>query len=549
MPPPASQPPPTPSSSAISDLATISVTSRIPEFWTDQPRLWFTQFETVMQPQKQGDETKYALVIAKLNREALQQVSDLLLSPPTQDKYETLKTRLLTVFEESETKQFQKLLSEMDLGDQRPSQLLRRMRELARNRVPDDTLRILWSSRLPISIRGVLSVCNENELEKLAIIADKIHENTQSVEISAVGQTLTNHTDPHIAELATKIDNLSMEVSTLRYMFNNRRSRSPGYQTRSQSRSGFHKSQTRDTNRLCKYHFRFREQARRCESPCAWKPTIRALNAQGLYSDLVNKYPDILKPLDNKEPMKHDTVHHIISTGGPIHCKARPIRSDIYHKVKKEIEQMVDLGICRPSNSPWCSPLHVVKKKNGELRLCGDYRRLNAITTPDRYGIPRVHNFTNILHGKKIFSRIDLQKAYHHLPVYEVEKTAITTPFGPYEFPRMPFGLRNAGQTFQRFINSVLQGLDVFCFVDDVFCPSVSHKQNRKLLEEIFQRFQKYGIRINLPKCEFGKTEIDFLGYRITKDGIKPHPDRVKIITEYPKPNTVQELYVDSWEC
>lgn len=138
---------------------------------------------------------------------------------------------------------------------------------------------------------------------------------------------------------------------------------------------------------------------------------------------------------------------------------------------------MIELGICRPSKSPWASPLHVVPKKNGEIRPCGDYRKLNSITKPDRYPIPRVSDFTYILSKKRIFSKIDVNKAYFCIPVYseDIEKTAIITPFGLFEFPRMTFGLCNAAQTFQRFMHhTILKGLDehcqdsIFSFVDDV---------------------------------------------------------------------------------
>lgn len=130
------------------DLAAISLSAKIPEFWADMPRMWFAQFESIMAPQRQGDREKYNLVVAKLSRDAIQQVSDLIITPPERDLYGAVKARLLLVYEESAEKQFHKLVSDMQLGTQKPSQLLRRMAEYARNaRVADETLKNLWISR------------------------------------------------------------------------------------------------------------------------------------------------------------------------------------------------------------------------------------------------------------------------------------------------------------------------------------------------------------------------------------------------------------------
>lgn len=272
-------------------------------------------------------------------------------------------------------------------------------------------------------------------------------------------------------------------------------------------------------------------------------PTLRTVNLAENYEDMLADYPNILKPLDALSQPKHNVVHQIITDGHPVYSKSRPLPADKYLRVKKEIEQMLETGICRPSKSPWASPLHVTTKKNGELRLCGDYRKLNAITVPDRYPIPRVLDFTYILPGTSIYSKIDLKRAYNQIPVKEVEKTAVITPFGLFEFPRMPFGLRNAGQTFVRFLNQVLAGLDyVFIFVDDILVTSSSPTSHRRHLREVFRRLDEHGIAINRAKCVLGQPKIEFLGYLITQDGIKPLPERVEAINKYPIPKTVQEL-------
>lgn len=242
---------------------------------------------------------------------------------------------------------------------------------------------------------------------------------------------------------------------------------------------------------------------------------------------------------------KHNVEHYIETSGQPIYARARPLPPHRTPAVRKEFENMMQQGLCRPSKSPWASPLHVVPKKNGELRVCGDYRRLNSVTKPDRYPIPRLRDFTQQLSGKKIFSNLDLNRAYQQIQVAQsdIEKTAIITPFGLYEFPRMCPGLRNAGQTFQRFIHEVLRGLDyAFPFVDDVLLASDNEEQHRTHLRTILKRFEDYGITINPSKCTFGQPEVKFLGYTVNENGIKPPQEKISAIIQYPKPTTVEEL-------
>ncbi|XP_022836513.1 uncharacterized protein LOC111363877 [Spodoptera litura] len=174
------------------ELATVTISSRIPEFWCDQPRLWFVQCEAILGPQKLSDEARFNLVVAKLGKDVIQQVSDILLKPPENKKFETLKARLLVAYEESENRQFQKLLSEMQLGDQKPSQLLRRMKDLARGKIPDETLIIMWQGHLPSAVRAVLAVSEMKDLEKLAAVADKIMETTRPLNDIAEIQATTS---------------------------------------------------------------------------------------------------------------------------------------------------------------------------------------------------------------------------------------------------------------------------------------------------------------------------------------------------------------------
>ncbi|XP_059361850.1 uncharacterized protein LOC132101153 [Carassius carassius] len=269
------------------------------------------------------------------------------------------------------------------------------------------------------------------------------------------------------------------------------------------------------------------------------------LSASDDFQRLLASFPALTQPTFSSSTVKHGVEHHLATTGPPVYARAWRLDPTKLAVAKAEFANMERLGIVRRSDSPWASPLHIVPKPGGGWRPCGDYRRLNEATAPDRYPVPNIQDFSAHLAGKVIFSKVDLVRGYHQVPVHtlDIPKTAVITLFGLFEFLRMPFGLKNAAQSFQRLIDSDLRDLIfLFVYLDDILVASTSKSQHLAHLRTLFERLSHHGLIVNPAKCQFGLFTIDFLGHRVTKGGAVPLPSKVEAVIQFPRPLTVKSL-------
>lgn len=258
------------STSAIAEIKNI----KLPSFWQRDPVLWFAQVESQFHTNNvRADNTRYHTVVSALDCNVLQQVSDVIASPPANNKYETIKTRLIAAYSDSQERQIKKLLTEVELGDQKPSQLLREMRALADNRISEDVLRTLWTQRLPTHIQIVLSASDDMALEKMAGIADKVAE-INYAQLMSAGTISAIHRPktPPSADLMATLERLQTQITALSAKVDSIAAERGRQSQRSRSRNRSHsKGLSTQANRdICFYHRRFGEKATKCTIPCSY---------------------------------------------------------------------------------------------------------------------------------------------------------------------------------------------------------------------------------------------------------------------------------------
>lgn len=245
-----------------------------------------------------------------------------------------------------------------------------------------------------------------------------------------------------------------------------------------------------------------------------------------------------------------DAVKHRIKLMDeqPFKDRYRRIPPGMLDELRQYLKQMLDAGVIRESHSPWMSNVVPVRKKDGKLRVCIDYRELNKRTIRDAHAIPRIEDILDQLNGKKYFSVVDLKSGYWQVEVDERDKqyTAFTVgALGLWECNRLPFGLCNSPSTFQRLMQQVLGELFMKCsivYLDDVLIYSESYEEHLRHLELVFAKLKKYGLKLNTNKCQFFRKKVKYLGHIISEEGVEVDPDKTEVLKKWKVPENVDEL-------
>ena len=263
---------------------------------------------------------------------------------------------------------------------------------------------------------------------------------------------------------------------------------------------------------------------------------------------LLISYADVFA-LDSSELGTTQLVTHSIDTGQhlPIRQQVRRTPFALRKKVDELVEEMLDQGVVEPSESPWASPIVLVQKKDGGVRFCVDYRKLNQITKLDEFPLPRIDDTLDLLAGSCHFSALDLASGYWQVAMdpESKEKTAFTTYAGLYQFKKMPFGLVNAPATFQRLMEVVLSGLArrvCVVYLDDVLVFGRTIPEHNANLAQVLQRLRQAGLWLKPKKCRFALKEVEYLGHVVSAKGVQTNPKKVTAVEQFPTPHDVKTL-------
>ena len=282
------------------------------------------------------------------------------------------------------------------------------------------------------------------------------------------------------------------------------------------------------------------------ESPPKEKSVEHHPAALSLLEKYKSVFPDDLpKTLPPSRAVDHKI--EIIPGSVPPSRPTYPLSLAEMDELKKQLDDLLLHGFIRPSKSPYGAPVLFVRKKEGDLRMCVDYRALNKQTVKNTYPLPRIDELLDRLHNAKVFSKIDLRSGYHQIKIHDddIHKTAFRTRYGLYEFLVLPFGLTNAPASFMCLMNDIFRDeLDsiVIIYLDDILVFSENEEQHKIDLEHVLKKLEEHKLYAKLSKCEFFKSEIGFLGHIISRKGIAVDPSKVKSIVDWPTLTCVKDV-------
>uniref|UniRef100_A0A3Q3K843 Gypsy retrotransposon integrase-like protein 1 n=1 Tax=Monopterus albus TaxID=43700 RepID=A0A3Q3K843_MONAL len=273
--------------------------------------------------------------------------------------------------------------------------------------------------------------------------------------------------------------------------------------------------------------------------PSEWKERI---------SDMLNSMLDVFSQdaLDFGHTTK--VKHRIrLSDETPFKQRPHPIHPHDMEAVRRHLQDLLDSGIIRESESPFASPIVVVRKKDGSVRLCVDFRKLNLQTIKDAYALPKLEETFSALAGSKWFSVLDLKSGYYQIEMDESDKhkTAFVCPLGFWEFNRMPQGITNAPSTFQRLMEKCVGEMnlrEVLVFIDDLIVFASSLEEHEQRLKGVLQRLRDYGLKLAPEKCKFFQTSVKYLGHVVSERGVETDAEKVEALKTWPTPTNLKEL-------
>ncbi|KAL6417636.1 hypothetical protein ACFW04_012606 [Cataglyphis niger] len=270
-------------------------------------------------------------------------------------------------------------------------------------------------------------------------------------------------------------------------------------------------------------------------------------------SRLIDKQQDLFHLPGSKLGFTSVIKHKIVTSDEqPINTKQYRFPPIHKEEIDKQIKELLDNDVIKPSESPYNSPLWIVPKKadfkgNKRWRMVIDYRALNEKTIGDAYPLPNITEILDQLGSAKYFSVFDLASGFHQIPMHESHagKTAFSTPHGHYEFNRMPFGLKNAPATFQRLMDQVLSGLqgsELFVYLDDIVLYASSLREHEIKFDKLAERLRQANLKLQPDKCEFLRKEVGYLGHIISDQGVKPDPAKIRAVKEFPTPRNAKNI-------